>query len=340
MVEQGSIVSLAGGQYRLREQLGGSAYGVVWRADRTGAAGCVAVKLVNTAQMERAPAALRGHWSDSARNETTFLARLAPWDGRHIVRLLDSGEHEGLPAMALELLDGDLAGHLSAERAAGRVTGPAQALDWAAQVNQALGKVHAAGFRYLDLKPGNLLVDRRTRCLKLADFGTSRALLEAPTPVYAGTASWQAPEQFFPQAGGLYAGDARSDYFALGALLYYLACGQVLRYSAACAGAYRAHGRDGAAALRARDGGPPPPLPPDEAARFGAVFGGARVPALLLLRTLLAPQPDQRPRHALDISRMLGAVRAGLAEHDTQSHERQLPAREARERHLLLRRAA
>ena len=314
MVQQGSIVSLARGQYRLCERLGGSAYGVVWRAERAGSGGCVAVKLVNTMQMDRAPAALRGHWADSARNETGFLGRLAPWDGRHIVRLLDSGEHEGLPAMALELLDGDLAAYLTSERGAGRATGPGQVLDWAAQVNQAIGKVHAAGFRYLDLKPANLLLDRRTGCLKLADFGTSRALSATPFATYAGTASWQAPEQFFPQAGGLYAAGAGSDYFALGALLYYLACGQVLRYSAACARAYASHGRDGAAILRAQHGGLPPPLCPDEAARFASCFGGAHRHALALLHTLLAPDPARRPRHALEISRLLDGLRAGLAQ--------------------------
>lgn len=311
MNQQGSIVSLARGQYVLREQLGGSAYGLVWRAEAPGGAS-VAIKLVNRAQMDRAPAALRGHWTDSARKEAKFLSSLAPWDGRHIVRLLDSGEHEGLPAMALELLDGDLASLLKAEHAAGRRPAPGQALDWAAQVNQALAKVHAAGFRYLDLKPGNLLVEHRTRSLKLADFGTSRALLDAPLQPYAGTASWQAPEQFFPQAGGLYASEARSDYFALGALLYYLACGQVLRYSAACAQAYTAHGREGATFLRAQHGGLPPVLQPDEAARFAACFGNAHLQADALLRTLLAPGPGERPRHALEISRMLGAVRDAM----------------------------
>ena len=46
MVHSGDIVTLAAGHYRLREQLAGSAYGVVWRADG-GAAGEVAIKLVN-----------------------------------------------------------------------------------------------------------------------------------------------------------------------------------------------------------------------------------------------------------------------------------------------------
>jgi serine/threonine-protein kinase len=311
MVQQGTLVSMARGQYRLCEPLGGSAYGVVWRADAPG--GSVAVKLVNTAQMAQAPAALRHHWSDAARAEEQFLARLAPWDGRHIVRLLDSGSIDGLPAMALELLDGDLASHLNAERAAGRCPGTRQALDWTAQVNQALAKVHAAGFRYLDLKPGNLLIDRRSRCLKLADFGTSRPLIDAPTHSYAGTASWQAPEQFFPQARGLYCTDPRSDYFALGALLYWLVCGRMLRYGAACGQAYAAHGREGAAALRRAHGGLPTPLHLDDATGFAQAFGAAGAQAGALLRALLAPRPAGRPAHALEISRMLDAVRAGMA---------------------------
>lgn len=315
MVQQGTIISMTRGQYRLREPLGGSAYGLVWRAEAPG--GSVAVKLVNTDQMGRAPAALRGHWIDAARAEAGFLARLAPWDGRHIVRLLDSGSHAGLPAMALELLDGDLASHLEAERAAGRGPGPMQALDWTAQVNQALAKVHAAGFRYLDLKPGNLLLDRRSGCLKLADFGTSRALPELSGHSYAGTASWQAPEQFFPlhlgQHRGLYVTDARSDYFALGALLYWLVCGRMLRYGAACGQAYAMHGREGAAALRREHGGLPPTLHPDELAGFVRAFGTAGAQAGELLRALLAPSADGRPGHALDISRRLCAVRAAMA---------------------------
>jgi serine/threonine-protein kinase len=310
MVQQGTIVSLARGQYRLREQLGGSAYGTVWRADARG--GSVAIKLVNTAQMARAPAGLRRHWIDAARAEQGFLARLAPWDGRHIVRLLDSGSHDGLPAMALELLDGDLAGYLEAERAAGRAPGALQALDWTAQVNQALAKVHAAGFRYLDLKPANLLLERRTASLKLADFGTSRALQEPPTHSYAGTAAWQAPEQFFPDAHGGYLSDPRSDYFSLGALLYWLVCGRKLRYGAACGQAYAAHGRAGAGVLRHAHGGVPPTLHPDEAAGFAQAFGSTGAQASALLQAMLAPTAQGRPAHALEISRRLEALRAGI----------------------------
>ena len=268
----------------------------MWRAD--GPTGPVAVKLVNAEQMARADATERHVWTASASREITFLRALAPWDARHIVRLLGSGDVDGLPAMALELLDGDLARHDVSQ------LDFAQALAWIGQLNQALAKVHSHGWRYLDLKPANILIDRRANVVKLADFGTSRQLADVAAHTYAGTASWQAPEQFFPDPQQRYRSEARSDYFSLGALLFYLVSGgQPLRYGATCGAAWRQHGRAGAATLRdQRRGALPPVLQDDEAALF-ARRGGAR--ALPLLRALLAVEPDARPRHALDISRAL-----------------------------------
>ncbi|WP_312517055.1 protein kinase domain-containing protein [Massilia sp.] len=306
MYQAGDVISLAGGQYRLREALAGSAYGVVWRADALQANGSVAVKLVNQEQMARAPQPLRERWLASAANEIAFLRALAPWDGRHIVRLLDNGVHLGMPAMALELLDGDLAAHLAAEQAAGRAVSPRQALDWTGQVNQALAKVHAGGWRYLDLKPGNLLLDRASNLLKLADFGTNRRLDDLRAHTYAGTANWQAPEQFFPgDDGDGYATEARTDYFALGALFYYLVSAKLLRYSAACGQAWQVHGREAPAALLAEGRARPAVLQADEAALFAERLGPAGGAGLALLRRLLAERPADRPQHALEISRLL-----------------------------------
>lgn len=324
MQQAGDIITLAAGAYRLRERLAGSAYGVLWRADGPGAVGPVALKLVNREQMARADPQQRAHWSDSAANEIAFLRSLQPWDGRHIVRLVDSGAHDGLPAMALELLDGDLAGHLASVRADGGAIAPLQVLDWIAQVNQGLAKVHQYGWRYLDLKPANLLFEARSGALKLTDFGTNRPLSDLHPHSYAGSANWQAPEQFFPGPAARYQTDARTDYFALGALFYYLASGgQPLRYCSDCGAARREHGAAAAAQLLAAHGGASPPvLHADEAAlftrRIGLQAGDARAgqragaAALALLRALLAPAREDRPRHALDISRALAAIAAHL----------------------------
>ncbi|MDQ2821357.1 MAG: protein kinase [Pseudomonadota bacterium] len=296
MQRAGSVITLGTQQYVLRERIAASSYGVLWRADAEH--GPVALKLVNAEQMTRADVDQRPAWTASARREIDFLKALAPWDARHIVRLLASGDVDGLPAMALELLDGDLARHdvSTLDRQL--------ALAWIGQLNQALAKVHSHGWRYLDLKPANILLDRRANVIKLADFGTNRDLHDNAAHAYAGTASWQAPEQFFPDPQQRFHSDARSDYFALGALLFYLVCGgRQLRYGAACGAAWREHGSAGAIKLRAaHQGAVPRVLQDDEVALFVA-RGGAR--ALPLLTSLLAIAPDRRPRHALDISRAL-----------------------------------
>ena len=62
MLEADEIITLAGGQYRLRTPLGGSAYGVVWQASAPAGMPDVAIKLVNRAQMERAHSALQARW--------------------------------------------------------------------------------------------------------------------------------------------------------------------------------------------------------------------------------------------------------------------------------------
>ena len=317
MQEAGDIITLSAGAWRLCEPLGRSSYGILWRAEPIAGGPPAALKLVNCDQMAQALPAQRARWTESAANEIAFLRALQPWDRRHIVGLLDSGEIDGLPAAALELLDGDLSRHLEARRARGASVGLEQALDWLSQVNQALAKVHQYGWRYLDLKPSNLLIDRHGM-LKLADFGTNRPLAELDAHSYTGTASWQAPEQFFAQDGG-YRTDARSDYFALGALFYHLLTGALLRYSAACGAAFREHGTEGSKRLREEHRGQlPAVLAPDEAALFArqvraqahGAGDGATVHALVLLRALLQPRPERRPRHALEISRLISQARS------------------------------
>lgn len=300
------IITLELGRYHLREQIAASAYGLVWRAAGPCGSGDVALKLVNAPQMERAAPELRSRWIQSAQAEISFLQTLEPWDECHIVRLLDSGSHEGLPVQALELLGGDLGRHIAARGA----PSPSEALGWMRQLNQALAKVHQYGWRYLDLKPANVLVDPWLRRIKLADFGTSRLLACLEPHSYCGTAQWQAPEQFFPAAGGGYVTGPQSDYFALGALFYFMVTGgAALSYCAECGDAYRGRQADGAVDILSRHGGMPATIRAEDEQRFACTLPVAALdPAMTLLRALLAPAPADRPRNALVISRMLDAI--------------------------------
>lgn len=335
MTASDTIITLELGHYRLRERIGGSAYGVIWRAEGPRGTRDVALKLINEAHMARALPAQRERWIASAENEITFLQLLEPWDERHIVRLLDSGWHNGLPVLALELLDCDLARHMKALRGRGERLPLARLLAWMAQLNQALAKVHQYGWRYLDLKPANVLVDVHLGAVKLADFGTNRRLSALGEHSYAGTANWQAPEQFFPAGGGGYATGRQSDYFALGALFYFMATGgKQLRYCGECGQAYREHHTNGADVLLRRHGGLPAILQADEEASFVEAIskagdgGQERRPAAYtaqaasrLLRHLLAAVPEARPIHAIDISRQLAAIaQAGGSESSERSN--------------------
>ena len=320
MLDTGTVVTLESHSYRLEAALAGSAYGLVWRATVLPAGRQVALKFVNQAQMEQAAAAQRRRWIDGAHDEAAFLRQLAPWDGRHIVRLLDTGSHAGLPVLALELMEENLGALIVRECQAGAPADALRAFGWIAQINQALAKVHQYGRRHLDLKPSNLLLGEGGAVVKLADFGTSRALADAAPHDYAGTPNWQAPEQVFGSADAgdadaVYTTCAATDYFALGALLFYLVTGGVaLRFCIDAAQAWR-EGRLGAAArLRSRHGGgTPPTLTQEEAALFiqrcdQSLQPRAGAQALILLRALLAFEPAARPPHALAIARMLAAV--------------------------------
>jgi eukaryotic-like serine/threonine-protein kinase len=300
MYEHGTIITLRAGAYRLREPIASSAYGQVWRADGPPAIGAAALKLVNAALMARAATHQQPRWIEYAQAETALLSSLQPWEQRHIVRLLDSGAHQGLPVLALELQGRDLAREVRDSRAPAGVV-----LEWISQVNQALAKVHQRGWRYLDLKPGNLLLDGAGQ-VKLSDFGTIRPLADTASHEFVGSPGWQAPEQCLPNAGGAYDTDARTDYFALGAVLFHLVTGGTqLRFCRACADAHRT-------------GQPMPPmaasvLTAEESSLFVDAIEqglpGAGRAAIALLTTLLAPQRAQRPRHALDISRALAAIK-------------------------------
>ncbi len=318
MANVGEIIQLRKGHYTLLAPLGCSSYGVVWRAWGQGRA--VALKLINQAHMQQAATAQQQSWIASAEQEIEFLQQLAPWEQRHLACLLDHGQHQSLPAFALELLGTDLHAHVQQQRVP-----LAQALHWLAQMNQALAKVHSHGYCYLDLKPANVLLSKDLSRIKLVDFGSNKAHHLAQTS-YRGTPNWQAPEQFFPSKiaddGWHYSSDYRSDYFALGAMLYFLVCGGVpLRFCSLCGQAFRQHGIWGAQKIA-----PMPSLYADEEALFvacasrqGIDFGTATgelvLPSaaskqaasstLVLLRALLAEDPAARPQNSLEIGAAL-----------------------------------
>jgi serine/threonine-protein kinase len=153
-------------------------------------------------------------------NEIRLTARL---EHPHIVTLIDSGETEGVLWYALPFIRGEsLRDRLRRERQLPL----ADALDIARQVASALDYAHAQGVIHRDLKPENILLHEGEAML--ADFGIALALQEAgagrltETGLSLGTPHYMSPEQ----ATGDRALDARSDIYALGAVLYEMLAGE------------------------------------------------------------------------------------------------------------------
>ncbi|MEZ6187315.1 MAG: protein kinase [Planctomycetota bacterium] len=195
------------GPYVVQSELARGGMGVVYRAQAADGSP-VALKLL-LAQRSASPNARRRFLT-----EVEALARL-----RHpgVVPVLGAGEHQGVPYMALELVDGEsLAARLR--------RGPLpvfEALRVAGQVAQALSYVHGCGVLHRDLTPGNVLLRRDGQAL-LTDFGLARDEQAehsrvTQSGVFLGTPGYWSPEQALGRRGAV---GPRTDVYGLGAVLY------------------------------------------------------------------------------------------------------------------------
>jgi serine/threonine-protein kinase len=174
----------------------------------------VALKLLH-AQLGRSVAARR------FRREIALVARL---QHPHILALLDSGETEsGQLWFTMPYVEGEtLRDRLRRE--------PRLPVDVAARIAHeaalALGHAHGQGVIHRDVKPENILLTRDEQAL-VADFGVARAMRPEESGALTvsgaaiGTPRYMSPEQ----AMGDRPVDARTDVYALGAVLYEMLAG-------------------------------------------------------------------------------------------------------------------
>jgi serine/threonine-protein kinase len=277
------------GPYEITAPLGAGGMGEVYKAKDTRLDRSVAIKV------------LPAHVSADPDRRARFAREaktIAGLNHPHICTLHDVGEHDGTTFLVMELLTGEtLAQRLD--------KGPLpleQALTVATEIADALTAAHRQGVTHRDLKPGNVMLTKAGA--KLLDFGLAKlkghgeqpaaaSLASAPTVsksltaegAIIGTLQYMAPEQVEGKAA-----DARTDLWALGAILYEMLTGR------------RAFEGTSAASLIGHIMNSEPPAL--------ATLQPLTPPALdRLVRQCLAKLPDDRPDTAHDVANDLRGLR-------------------------------
>lgn len=215
---QGELATgrLLAGRYRLEAPLATGGMATVWRATDEVLARPVAIKVLH-ARLAADP-----DFVARFRREAVAAARLGH---PSIVAIYDTCTDP--EAIVMELVDGlTLRDQLDRRP----LLPPAEAVAIACAIAEALEVAHKAGIVHRDIKPANVLLSA-DGALKVADFGIAKAANEAAhdpdlpdltmTGSMVGTAKYLAPEQV---SGGVV--DARTDVYALGAVLYEMLCGR------------------------------------------------------------------------------------------------------------------
>jgi serine/threonine protein kinase len=221
--------------YEVLGELGRGGMGVVYEARQTSLNRTVALKVIRDSVLAGPEEVRRFH------REAEVAAGL---QHPHIVQIYEVGRWEGYSYLALECLPG---GSL-ARRLAGNPQEPRQAAAVVATLARAMHHAHERGVIHRDLKPANVLLAVGPPYLsnvpsvpgtleryggptfgtpKITDFGLAKRLDTASGDTKSGdvlgTPSYMAPEQ---AAGRNNAVDARSDVYALGAILYEMLTGR------------------------------------------------------------------------------------------------------------------
>jgi len=202
------------GRYRILDELGRGAMGIVYRAEDPILDRPLAIKTIFIPVDEEDRKEYEARFNQEAR----AAGRLAH---PGIVTIYDVGREGEMVYMAMEMLEGiDLATRAQEHRFS-----VAETLQIAAQVADALAFAHDRGVVHRDIKPPNIMIIDKDR-VKLMDFGIARIRqsdLKTQTGIMLGTPRYMSPEQVSGRPT-----DHRSDIFSLGTVLYEMLTGSKL----------------------------------------------------------------------------------------------------------------
>jgi serine/threonine protein kinase len=263
-------------------ELGSGAIAITYRARDTVLNSVVAVKVI-----DRKVAKMPGVRSRFLR-EARAAAQI-----RHpnVARVTHYGEQNGECFYVMELVEGET---LEAKVRREGAMPLALALEVIEQAARALAAAEKCGVVHRDIKPSNIMLESDPSgalIVKVIDYGIAKVVgaeaergAEKTQPGFIGTPAFASPEQFAPSEQTKI--DTRSDIYSLGVTFWYLLSGRVPFVGRTLED------------IRVRQ---TEPLPLEQ-------LKGLHIPSrcLALLRSMLAPDPKDRPQSAREL---LSAVR-------------------------------
>ncbi len=199
--------------YDIIEEISRGSFGVVYKARQQGLDRVVALKVLLAGQHASAEAVARFH------REAKAVARLKH---PNIVPIYDIGTHDGHHYFAMEFVEGHALSTLITEEK----ISISQALAIAESLADAFHSAHTAGVIHRDIKPSNILLDTQNQP-HITDFGLAKQVdLDTKYTMSGttlGTPAYMPPEQARGEIDRI---DARSDVYAIGAVLYEMLTGK------------------------------------------------------------------------------------------------------------------
>lgn len=219
IIERSTVPSLKIPGYEILGELGCGGMGVVYRARQISADRIVALKVVRDDVLETLPSATRANALERFRYEAQAAAKL---EHDHLVSVYEVGESNGLRFYAMRFVDGkSLAELLRDGPLANR-----RAAEYLEPVCRAIQAIHEQGVLHRDLKPHNIMIDRKSDRPLVTDFGLAKFIGTKDELTHAGsvigTPSYMSPEQAKDsgKVGPL------ADVYSLGATLYHVVAGR------------------------------------------------------------------------------------------------------------------
>lgn len=287
------------GKYHIKRLLGEGAMGVVYEGIDAAIDRRVAIKTLHSHLITRRDGK---EFLERFKREAKSAARCTH---PNIVTVLEYGEDESSPFIAMEYVDGLSLQDViqSNKKITLNIT-----LSIISQLLKAINAAHNLGVIHRDIKTANIILCKENNSVKLADFGIARIADNQSmtlTGAVVGTPRYMAPEQMF----GLKV-DKRADLFSI-AMVF-----------AELLSSLPNNPEIPSSALPVQEG-----LPPNNKINYSALYPDALIP---VLKKGLASKPTERFQNAREfastVKQALGQLKNGNSSNKNQSQDTSIPA--------------